>query len=202
VVKADGTKFGKSEAGTVWLDANRTSPYQLYQFFFRSEDAVVGSYLRYFTFLSHETIIDLDQATARNPERREAQRELARQVCSMVHGPDETSRAEQAAEALFGEGVAHLDERTLLEVFADAPSTDIARARLDNGGLGLVDLLVETGLQPSKSRARSTVEGNGAYVNNRRESDTGRVIGVDDLVAGRYVVLRRGKKDYHLVRLG
>jgi tyrosyl-tRNA synthetase len=202
VVKADGTKFGKSEAGTVWLDANRTSPYQLYQFFLRSEDAVVGSYLRYFTFLSHEAILELDQATAQHPERREAQRELARQVCTMVHGQDETSRAEQAASALFGEGVAHLDERTLLEVFADAPSTDIARAQFDDGGLSLIDLLVETELQPSKGRARSTVEGGGAYVNNRRESDPGRVIGVDDLVAGRYVVLRRGKRDYHLVRLG
>jgi len=202
VLKANGTKFGKSEAGTVWLDADRTSPYQLYQFFFRSEDAVVGSYLRYFTFLSHEAIVELDQATIHNPERREAQRELARQVCSMVHGADETSRAEQAAAALFGDEVAHLDERTLLEVFADAPSTDIARARFDDGGLALVDLLVETGLQPSKGRARSLVEGGGAYVNNRREGDPGRVIGADDLVAGGYVVLRSGKKDYHLVRLG
>ncbi len=120
----------------------------------------------------------------------------------MVHGADETARAEQAAAALFGEEVADLDEPTLLEVFADAPSTDIARARLDEGGLGLVDLLVETDLLPSKGRARSTVDEGGAYVNNRRESDPGRVIGADDLVAGRYLVLRRGKRDYHLVRLG
>ena len=145
VLKADGTKFGKTESGTVWLDAARTSPYQLYQFFLRSEDAVVGSYLRYFTFLDHDAILALDESTASRPERREAQRELARQVCTLVHGPTETERAEQAGAALFGEEVAELDERTLLDVFADAPSTTLARSRLDGPGLALVDLLVETG---------------------------------------------------------
>jgi tyrosyl-tRNA synthetase len=201
VLKADGTKFGKTESGTVWLDADRTSPYQLYQFFLRSEDAVVGTYLRYFTFLSHEAILDLDRATTDHPERRDAQRELARQVCTLVHGADETTRAEAAAAALFGEAVAELDERTLLDVFADAPSTDIARTRLDDGQLLLVDLLVETDLEPSKSRARSTVEGGGAYLNNRRQQDLGRAIGPADLVDGRYLVLRKGKRDYHLVRI-
>jgi tyrosyl-tRNA synthetase len=202
VVKADGTKFGKTESGTVWLDAARTSPYQLYQFLVRSEDALVGAYLRYFTFLSHERIAELDQATVDHPERREAQRELARQVCSLVHGEDETGRAEQAAAALFGEEVSQLDERSLLDVFADAPSTAVSKERLDAAGLTLVDLLVETELVRSKGQARTTVEQGGAYVNNRREGDVGRVIGATDLVAGRYLVLRRGKKDYHLVTFG
>jgi tyrosyl-tRNA synthetase len=202
VVKADGTKFGKTESGTVWLDAARTSPYQLYQFLVRSEDALVGAYLRYFTFLSHERIAELDQATVDHPERREAQRELARQVCTLVHGEDETGRAEQAAAALFGEEVSELDERSLLDVFADAPSTAVSKERLDAAGLTLVDLLVETELVRSKGQARTTVEQGGAYVNNRREGDVGRVIGATDLVAGRYLVLRRGKKDYHLVTFG
>jgi tyrosyl-tRNA synthetase len=201
VLKADGTKFGKTESGTVWLDAGRTSPYQLYQFFLRSEDAVVGTYLRYFTFLSHEAILDLDRATAEHPERRDAQRELARQVCTLVHGAAETVRAEAAATALFGEAVTELDERTLLDVFADAPSTNIARTRLDDGQLLLVDLLVETELEPSKSRARSTLEGGGAYLNNQRQNDLDRSIGPADLVDGRYLVLRKGKKSYHLVRV-
>ncbi len=157
VLKADGTKFGKTESGTVWLDPSRTSPYQLYQFFLRSEDAMVGSYLRYFTFLDHATILGLDEATAARPERREAQRQLARQVCTLVHGEGETGRAEQAAAALFGEEVAQLDEPTLLDVFADAPSTTLSRTRLGGEGLTLVDLLVETGLVPSKSRAATTV---------------------------------------------
>jgi tyrosyl-tRNA synthetase len=199
VVKADGTKFGKTESGTVWLDAARTSPYQLYQFFLRSEDAVVGAYLRYFTFLSHEEILELDQATTEHPERREAQRQLARQVCTLIHGEGETARAEEAAAALFGGDLAGLDERTVLDVFAEAPASSLPRTRLD-GELTLVDLLVETGLEASRGRARTTVEQGGAYLNNRRETEADRTIGPGDLLAGQFVVARRGKRDYHLVR--
>jgi tyrosyl-tRNA synthetase len=198
VLKADGTKFGKTETGTVWLDPDRTSPYQLYQFFVRSEDAVVGTYLRYFTFLSREEIVALDQATADHPERRDAQRELARRVCTLVHGEHETDGAERAAAALFGAEVAELDERSLLDVFADAPSTQMARSRLDAGGLPVVDLLVEIGVK-SKNQARTTIEQGGLYVNNRRETDVDRMLVADDLLAGRYLVVRRGKKNYHLV---
>ncbi len=199
VVKADGTKFGKTETGTVWLDARRTSPYQLYQFFIRSEDAVVGSYLRYFTFLDHQALLDLDRATADHPERREAPRELARRVCTLVHGEEEMLRAERAAAALFERQVAQLDERSLLEVLADAPSTDLDPSRLAGDGVLLVDLLAETGMVPSKGRARTTVEQGGAYVNDHRETDLTRSLTSTDLVAGRYLVLRRGKTDYHLV---
>jgi tyrosyl-tRNA synthetase len=199
VLKADGTKFGKTESGTVWLDAARTPPYQLYQYFVRSEDSVVGTYLRYFTFLSHPELAALDALTDEHPERRQAQRELAHQVCTLVHGPTEAERAERAADALFGEEVALLDEPSLLEVFADAPSTELARDRLVTGGLSLVDLLVETGMAPSRGRARTIVEQGGAYVNNRREPEIDRVLVAEDLVADRYVVLRRGRKDYHLI---
>jgi tyrosyl-tRNA synthetase len=200
VLKADGTKFGKTESGTVWLDAQRTSPYQLYQFFLNTEDAVVGTYLRYFTFLPHEAINQLDQSTSTRPEARVAQRELARQVCTLVHGEGETTRAEQAAAALFGGEIGDLDEKALLEVFAEAPSTVLGKSRLDGPDLTVVDLLAETGLVRSKSQARTTVEQGGAYVNNRRQSDGDRTVGTGDLVAGRYVVLRRGKRQYHLVR--
>jgi len=202
VLKGDGTKFGKTESGAVWLDRARTSPYQLYQFFLRCEDAMVGTYLRYFTFLSHDELLTLDQATADHPERRAAHRELARQVCTLVHGEDETHRAEQAAAALFGEEIGGLDERTLLDVFADAPSTDLARSVLDQDGVLLVDLLAESGLVGSKSQARTAVGQGGAYVNNRREDDVTRRLTAEDLVADRYLVLRRGKKDHHLVRFG
>ena len=200
VLRADGTKFGKSETGTVWLDPARTSPYQLYQFFVRCEDSVVGSYLRYFTFLDHERLVALDAMTAEHPERREAQRVLAREVCTLVHGQAEMERAERAADALFSEAIVELDEPTLLDVFAEAPSTPLDRARLEGQGLPLVDLLVETGMAPSKGRARTTVEQGGAYVNNRRENRIDRMLGSADLLAGGYVVLRRGRKDYHLLR--
>ena len=200
VVKPDGTKFGKTESGTVWLDAGRTSAYQLYQFLLGSEDTVVGTYLRYFTFLDHDAILALDEATASHPERRQAQRELARQVCTMVHGTDDTERAERAAAALFSEDVAHLDEQSILDVFADAPSTRLTRTRLDGGGAELVDLMVETQLASSRSRARTTIEQGGAYVNNARVEDAARTVGAADLVAGHYLILRSGKKNYHLVR--
>jgi tyrosyl-tRNA synthetase len=201
VLKADGTKFGKTEAGTVWLDAKRSSPYTLYQFLLRSEDAVVGDYLRYLTFLDHGEILELDQATANRPEERAAQRALAREVSTLVHGADETARAEQAAAALFSEDIADLDEATLLEVCAEAPASVRRRAELD-AGLSLVDVLVESGLVKSKSVARTTVRQGGAYVNNRRESDPERVLGRADLLLDRYVVLRRGRRDYHLLRFG
>lgn len=199
VIKADGTKFGKTETGTVWLDPARTSPYQLYQFFLRTEDAVVGAYLRYFTDLSHEAITALDQATASAPERREAQRELARQVCALVHGPERAAQAERTAEALFGGDLGLLDEQSILDAFADAPSTSLPRQRLDGSGTPLVDLLVDTGLARSKSEARRTVEQGGVYVNDRKADDAERSVGPADLLSGRYLVLRRGKKDYHLV---
>jgi tyrosyl-tRNA synthetase len=201
VLRSDGAKFGKTESGTVWLDARRTSPYALYQFMLRSEDAVVGAYLRYFTFLDHAEIAALDAAVADRPAERRAQRVLARQVCTLVHGEAETRRAEVAAAALYGEDVAGLDEATLLEVFAEAPASDRPRADID-AGLSLVDALADSGLVRSKSQARTTVSQGGAYVNNRRESDPERLLGRGDLLVDRYVVLRKGRRDYHLLRFG
>ncbi len=199
LLQADGTKFGKTESGTVWLDSRRTSPYQLYQYFLRTEDATVGTVVRMLTFLDHDTIRSLDAQTAEHPERREAQRALAHAVCTLVHGESETARAEAAARALFSEEIAGLDEATLLEVCQDAPTSTMARAALD-GGIGLVDALVTAGLVPSKGRARTTIAQGGAYVNNHRVTDTDARLAGDDLLHGRYLVLRRGQRDYHLLR--
>lgn len=200
VVKADGTKIGKTESGTVWLDRRRTSPYQLYQWLVRSEDAVVGAYLRYFTWLDRARLEELDQAVAEHPERREAQRALAHQVTALVHGEDDARRVERAAVALFGEEVASLDEATLLEVLGDAPSSTLALSELGGNGLGLVEALVRSGLVPSRSAARTAIAQGGAYVNNRRQDDLDRSLGADDLLWGRYVLLRRGRRDHHLLR--
>jgi len=201
VLKADGTKFGKTESGSVWLDPGRTSPYRLYQFFVRTEDADVGDHLRYFTFLDHDTIRELDEQTSRHPERRDAQRALARAVCQLLHGDDETRRAEQAAAALFSGSVAVLDEAMLLEVCAEAPSTAVSRGALDGAGLPLVDALVAGGLAPSKSRARTLIDQGGVSVNDRKVDDADRRLHRDDLVYDRYVILRKGKRDYHLLRV-
>ncbi|HEY7946508.1 MAG TPA: tyrosine--tRNA ligase [Acidimicrobiales bacterium] len=198
LLKADGTKFGKTESGTVWLDARRTSPYQLYQFLLRSEDATVGTLIRFLTFLDHDTIVGLDAQTAEHPDRREAQRALARAVCTLVHGETETRRAEAAADALFSEEITGLDEAALLDVCADAPTTVLSRAGLED--MSLVDALVDTGLVKSKGQARTTISQGGAYINNRRVDVSDRTLHPDDLLFGRYLVLRRGRRDYHLLR--
>jgi tyrosyl-tRNA synthetase len=202
VTKADGTKFGKSESGTVWLQTELTSPYRLYQFFLRSEDAVVGNYLRYFTFLPAEEIEALDQATAERPQARAAQRALAREVTTLVHGSHEVHKAERASEALFGEAIAALDEKTLLDVVDDAPSSTVARSSLTGsaGGWSLVDALVTSGLARSKGDARRAIGQGGVYVNNVR-ADAERELGPSDLLHDRYVVLRKGRREYHLVRV-
>ncbi len=198
VLKADGTKFGKTESGTVWLDPGRTSPYLLYQFFLNADDAVVGQYLRYFTFLTHEQIEALDVETATRPERRAAQRAVAKAVCALVHGPEETERAEWASAVLFAEEIATLDEQTLLALVDDAPSGIWTRREL--GTLPLVDVLVASGLVSSKSDARRAISQGGIYVNNRREPEAERVIRTEDLLHDRYVFLRRGRRDYHVLR--
>jgi len=201
VTKADGTKFGKTESGTIWLDAARTSPYRLYQFFFNTEDAIVGQYLRYFTFLTHDEITALDAQTASRPHQRAAQRALAREVCALVHGSDEVERAERASAALFGEEISDLDEATLLDVVADAPSSVVATTDVERDGLELVDALVGSGLVSSRSEGRRAITQGGVSVNNRKETDERRAIGPADLLHGRYVVLRRGRRDYHVLRV-
>jgi tyrosyl-tRNA synthetase len=197
-----GRKLGKTESGTIWLDRARTSPYRLHQCLVRTPDARVGQLLRALTLLPRPRIEELDAATAARPERREAQQVLAREVTAMVHGQADADQAERAAAALFSEAVSGLDEATLLDVFAEAPSTTLRRSALDGEGLPLVDALARSGLRPSRSAARQTIEQGGAYVNNRREADVDRRLSAADLLHDRYVILRRGKRDHHLLRFG
>ncbi len=198
VVKADGTKFGKTETGTVWLSAERTSPYQFYQFFLRTEDASVVQYLKYFTFLPRERITELEASVVSNPKAREAQRVLADEVTRVVHGEAEVEKARRAAEALFSEEINALDESTLLDVFADAPSASFAKSVLDE--LPLIDALVETGLCSSKSAARTAIAQGGVSVNNRRNADVNARLSRADALHGAYVVLRRGKREFAVAR--
>jgi tyrosyl-tRNA synthetase len=192
-----GGKMGKSVAGTVWLDPSKTSPYQFFQYWLRSEDEHVGTYLRRLTFLDRARIDALESATADHPERREAQRTLARELTTLVHGADEAARAEHAGEVLFTEDIVSLDEQTLLDVTADAPSAEVPGAEL--AGLSVVDALVRTGLSASKSAARKAIEQGGAYVNNRRVAEVDAAITTEDMLHGRYVLVRRGKREQALL---
>lgn len=196
VTKADGTKFGKSESGTIWLDPARTSPYEFYQFFIQTADADVITYLKYFTFLSLEEIARLEEQTRSAPEKREAQQTLAREMTQLVHGEAELKRAEGATQALFGSAIKELDEKTLLDVMKGAPST---QKSMPEAGVALIDLLVETNLCQSKGAARKDVTAGGIYINNERTNDAALMITQKDLIAGGYVVLRKGKKTYHLL---
>ena len=196
-----GRKLGKTETGTIWLDAGRTSPYRLFQYLLNTSDERAGPYLRALTLLPRERIEELDGSTAGHPERREAQRALAREVVALVHGRAEADAAERAGRALFGEEVAGLDEATLLSVFAEAPATVVPRSALAGEGLALVEALADCGLSPSRSAARTAVEQGGAYVNNRRATGLDRRLTAADLLHDRYMVLRRGRRDHHLLRV-
>jgi len=199
LLRADGQKFGKSESGNehVWLDASMTSPFEMHQFLLNADDVAAPAMLRFFTFLDHEAILELDEATRTVPQERRAQRAVANAIVAMVHGEDAALRAERAGEALFAESIAELDEATLLQVVADAPSSKIARSELD-AGIDIVELVTRTELASSLSEARRFVEQGGVYVNNVRVGD-GAVIDASQLLHGRYVILRRGRRQMHLV---
>ncbi len=190
VTKADGTKFGKTETGTVWLDADMTSPYAFYQFWLNSEDAKVAEYLRYCTFRTREEIDQLERATRERPAARDAQRALAADVTDLVHGVLARERVEEASRALFGGGdLAGLDERVLADAVAELPL-----ARLPRREHPVADVFAASGLVPSKSAARRAIAEGGAYVNNVRIEDEDAVVGSADLLHGRWLLLRRGRR--------
>jgi tyrosyl-tRNA synthetase len=193
VTRADGTKFGKTESGTVWLDAGMTSPYAFYQFWLNADDRDVVSLLKYFTFLDREAIEDLAAQTEEAPYRRAAQRTLADEVTTLVHGAEETERIKAASAALFGTGeLTALDGGTLGAALREAGAVQVKRAeQLPT----VVELLAETGLVGSKGAARRTVAEGGAYLNNVRVEDPEHRPGAEDLIGGSWLVIRRGKKN-------
>ncbi len=199
ITKADGSKFGKSEGDNVWLDPARTSPYAFFQFWLRTVDGDVGSYLRRLTFLARERIEELDAATAERPERRAAQRALAFEMTAAVHGREEARRAEEAAAVLFTEGIAGLDAATLAGALADAPTTTVDRAAVA-GGLDLLTALLESELADSKADARRLLSQGAVYVNGVR-ADAGRTLAPSDALHGRWIVLRRGKTHQHVLQI-
>lgn len=198
LLRADGTKFGKSEGGEqMWLDAARTSPFALHQYFLNCDDEITPRLLRFFTFLEHDAILELDEAVATAPQERRAQRVLANEVVAFVHGRAAAERAERAGEALFAESIADLDEATLLEVVGDAPSSPWSKEALAQG-VDPVDLLVGTQLASSKAEARRYLDQGGVYVNNVR-LDAGSLVKLERALHGRYLVVRRGRRQLRLV---
>ncbi|WP_410784655.1 tyrosine--tRNA ligase [Kribbella sp. C-35] len=194
VTKADGTKFGKTESGTVWLDRELTTPYAFYQFWFNSDDRDVMQLVRFYTFRTAEEMAALDQATAERPQAREAQRVLAEDVTTLVHGADETRRVQEASKALFGQGeLGSLDGSTLVAALREAPHVELGAGEpMPTYG----DLLVKSGLVASKSAARRTVAEGGAYLNNEKVKDAEYVPAAEDLLPGGVLVLRRGKRSF------
>lgn len=201
ITKADGTKFGKTEGGSVWLDPNRTSPYRFYQFWLNTEDKDVVNYLKYFTFLDHQTIDDLAAAVVEHPEAREAQRKLASVMTQTVHGETALARADQASQALFGGDISGLSAAEITDIFSDVPSCELVKTQLEGEGLAVADLLVTAGLAKSKGEARRSLQEGGIYLNNHRVSGDNPAAGLGDVLEGQFIVLRKGKKNYTLVRV-
>ena len=200
VTKADGTKFGKTESGSIWLDAQMTSPYAFYQFWFNTDDRDVIQYLKYYSFRSRDELEELAKAVEEEPFRRAAQRALADDLTTLTHGQAETERVKAAAAALFGGGeLTTLDASTLTAALSEAPHVEIP----NTSELPLlVDLFAETGLVGSKSEARRTVGEGGAYVNNERITDPDARADAQTLLPGGWLLLRKGKRNLAGVRVG
>jgi tyrosyl-tRNA synthetase len=196
ITKSDGTKFGKTEAGTVWLDPRRTSVYKFYQFWIRTLDADVIPYLKIFTFLDQQEITRLEAQHQANPGARVVHKALAKAVTELVHGPNPTAEAMRASDILFGGDLQGISESTFNEIVGEVPTKQLNKPELDGTGRPLLELLVQSGLSPSKGQARKDLEGGGVYVNNIRETDSRRCVTANDLLFGKHLLLRKGKANY------
>ncbi len=201
ITKADGGKFGKTEKGNIWLDPERTSPYQFYQFWLNVSDDDAEKYIKIFTMLDRQTIEDAIAAHRECPERRELQKLLAKEVTVMVHGEAGLDSALKASAMLFGkattEDLKALDEKTFLAVFDGVPTFSLDRSKLP---LGILDALaVETGIFPSKGEARKMIQQNGFSLNKAKMNDINKSLGEEDIIDGKYILAQKGKKDYYII---
>jgi len=199
LTKSDGGKMGKTESGTLWLAPNRTPPYQFYQYWINLDDADVEKVLKIFTELTQSEIVDVMAVHQTDPGKRTAQRRLADELTRLVHGEDGLSIARRATDIFFGGEISALDDASLCSIFAEVPSKELPKQRLSEG-LSLIDALVESGLSPSKSEARRTIQQGGAYINNRPMSDVSTILTDEHLASESVMVLRTGKKKYALLR--
>jgi tyrosyl-tRNA synthetase len=199
ITNADGSKFGKTVAGAVWLDSSKTSVYRFYQFWINTDDRDVIRYLKFFTFLSQEEIAGLETKHNQDPGAREAHKTLARATTDLIHSPSATAEAIRASEILFGGNLDGVSESTFNDIVGEVPTKEIDKAKLDGAGLPFVELLIHAGLCPSKGQARKDVEGGGLNINNIREANAARIVTANDLLFGKHILLRKGKKNYVVV---
>jgi tyrosyl-tRNA synthetase len=199
ITNADGTKFGKTEAGAIWLDPKRTSVYKFYQFWINVDDRDVIHYLKYFTFLSSEEIAALEKQHAENSGWRIAHKALAKCVTDLVHGEKATEEVVNASQILFGGEIDRASEDIFNEILGEVPTKEIEKSKLEGAGFPLVELLVYAGLCPSKGQARKEIEGGGVNINNVREASATRAVTPADLLFGKHILLRKGKKNYVVV---
>lgn len=195
-----GAKFGKSEKGAIWLSGEKTSPYEFYQYWLNTTDADVIRYIRLFTSLDGAELRSLEESVQKAPEARKAQEWLAQELTCLLHGPEETELAIQASRVLFGGSLENMNSQTLLKVFAEVPSTELKRGDFSEPKV-LLDILVECKVSESKSQARRAVEGGGIYVNNEKISDPNARIALSHFIGEEVLIVRSGKKNYHLIRL-
>jgi tyrosyl-tRNA synthetase len=200
LTRSDGAKMGKTESGALWLSAEKTSPYQFYQYWINLDDADVGRCLRFFTDLGKEEIDSLLVEHQSDPSRRIAQRRLAAELTRLIHGPEGLGIAEQATEIFFGAEISQLTDAQLAGIFANVPSKELPRERLSGDGLSIIDALVFSGLCKNKSEARRIITQGGAYINNRRADGIDTQLGPGHLASESIMVLRSGKKSYALLR--
>ena len=199
ITNADGSKFGKTEAGAVWLDPARTSVYKFYQFWIRTDDRDAVNYLKYFTFLPKEEIEALEKQHEENPSARAAHTALAIAMTNLIHGDAATAEAQQASKILFGGGLEGITENTFNEIVGEVPSVEIEKSKLEGEGLPLLKLFVASGLCPSNGQARKDLQGGGLNLNNERQSDSQHRVTTDTLLFGKHLLLRKGKRNYTVV---
>jgi len=199
ITKSDGTKFGKSEGGAIWLDAEKTSPYEFYQYFVRQADEDIIRYLKVFTQLTLEEIAELEEQVKNEPYKRAAQKKLAEEVTRTVHGQDTLDKVLKASQVLFGAAIEDLDDSTIANIFKDVPST-LQDKKVLASGWNLIDALVETEACKSKGQARKLVQSGGVYVNNNQQKDTELQLTSESMASESYLILRTGKKNYYLVQ--
>ncbi|MFY0762546.1 tyrosine--tRNA ligase [Metabacillus dongyingensis] len=195
VTKSDGTKFGKTEGGAIWLDKEKTTPYEFYQFWINTDDRDVIKYIKFFTFLSHEEIAELEEELTNAPEKRAAQKALAENMTKLVHGEESLEQAIKISQAFFSGNIKELTGDEIEQGFKDVPAFTSEEAEI-----GLIDLLVNAKISPSKRQAREDVSNGAVYINGERIQETDKVLGADDRIDGKFTVIRRGKKKYTLVQ--